>query len=163
MVCIKRWMSDVRTPICFIASGCGSVAFSVYDLLITLTSAWKKNLIRIFSMLSQLTFVVLCLALRESRAVDEEVETDQFIEALCETVYSCGRNVSQTFQDSMFLAAETFCDREDIRDLLFLCWEKGLSELYETSREDEVEEEISKGMNDFQACLQEILDRLFEE
>ncbi|XP_055940144.1 uncharacterized protein LOC129969548 [Argiope bruennichi] len=134
-------------------------------------------------MLSQLTFVVLCLALRESRAVDEEVETDQFIEALCvpdtmkaiahcadllpptgkETVYSCGRNVSQTFQDSMFLAAETFCDREDIRDLLFLCWEKGLSELYETSREDEVEEEISKGMNDFQACLQEILDRLFEE
>ncbi|GBL76095.1 hypothetical protein AVEN_234396-1 [Araneus ventricosus] len=134
-------------------------------------------------MLSLLTFVLLCLVSRETRAFDEELETDQFIDALCvpdtmkaiaqcadllpqtgkETVYSCGRNVSQTFQDKMILAAETFCEREDVRDLLFLCWEKGLSELYETSREEEVDEDISKGMNDFQACLQEVLDGLFEE
>ncbi|CAL1283228.1 unnamed protein product [Larinioides sclopetarius] len=134
-------------------------------------------------MFSLLTFVLLCVVSREIRAIDEELETDQFIDALCvpdtmkaiahcadllpqmgkETVYNCGKNVSHIFQDNMLSAAETFCDREDIRDLLFLCWEKGLSELYETSREEKVDEDISKGMDDFQACLQDVLDGLFEE
>ncbi|GIY78058.1 uncharacterized protein CDAR_282751 [Caerostris darwini] len=101
-------------------------------------------------MWSVLILAVACFLWGGVMAIDEEVETDQFMDALCapeimkdiakcgellpptgkNTVYSCSKNVTESFQDSMLQAAETFCDREDIRDWLFLCWEKGLSELY---------------------------------
>ncbi|GFY76711.1 uncharacterized protein TNIN_419461 [Trichonephila inaurata madagascariensis] len=74
-------------------------------------------------------------------------------------IYSCNRNVSETFEETMLQAAETFCEREDIRDWLFLCWEKNLSDLYDIAKE----EADAKNMNDFQVCLQGILDKLFDE
>lgn len=75
------------------------------------------------------------------------------------TIYSCNRNVSESFEETMLQAAQTFCEREDVRDWLFLCWEKGLSDLYDIAKE----EVDAKNMNEFQVCLQGILDKLFDE
>ncbi|GFT74406.1 uncharacterized protein NPIL_283081 [Nephila pilipes] len=138
------------------------------------------------SMYVLVTFAVtFCIFWGDVKALSEDVESDEFMNALCDpatvkevarcgellppigknTIYSCNRNISEAFENSMLQAAETFCEREDIRDWLFLCWEKGLSGFISTQRKTDIskEEEDAKSMNDFQVCLQGILDKLFDE
>ncbi|XP_042898684.1 uncharacterized protein [Parasteatoda tepidariorum] len=122
-------------------------------------------------------FLIICLWFMKGKAYEDEVEEDELITALCEKtisdvsqcgsllpvagqeiVYGCCRNATDNFRENMMGAAEMFCDRDDIRDSLFLCWEKDLAHLYDTSQN---EIELEK-LNSFQICLQKIFDKLFD-
>ncbi|XP_035213123.1 uncharacterized protein LOC118187050 [Stegodyphus dumicola] len=123
-----------------------------------------------------LTLCFLLATAQEDRMLDD-VEADELMNSLCkietvrdvadcgellslqgkDIIFNCCRNLTDSDPGNMIVAIETFCYREDIRDMLFTCWENGLSKLYDTT----VDEDELKDMDNFLVCFQEVMDGIF--